>query len=148
MVRELNAAPPFKWEPNKMKRKSVVVLVALFFVGLVAVYFGVNQYIERIDANESVRLQERRDAYAAAPHKRLRESKSLLALDELRIKLGLSDQPGSELQIVEETEGRILTGTVETTLPAANKTELEVRKRRFRIEYAESGEITSCELLD
>jgi hypothetical protein len=132
-----------------MKRKSVVVLVALCFVGLATVYFGVNQYIERIDANESVRLQEQRDAYAAARAKRLQESKSLLALDELRIKLGLSDQPEAELQIVEETtEGRILTGTVETTLPAANQTEPEVRNRRFRIEYAESGEISVCELLD
>ncbi len=140
---------PRKWELNKMKRKSVVVLVAICFLGLVAVYFGVNQYIERIDAKESVRLQDQRDAYAAARAKRLQESKSLLALDELRIKLGLSDQPEAELQIVEETtEGRILTGTVETTLPAANQTDPEVRKRRFRIEYAESGEITSCELLD
>jgi hypothetical protein len=131
-----------------MKRKSVVVLVAICFLGLVAVYFSVNQYIERIDAKESVRLQEQRDAYAAARAKRL-ESKSLLALDELRIKLGLSDQPEVELQIVEETtEGRILTGAVESTLPAANQSEPEVRKRRFRIEYAESGEITSCELLD
>lgn len=132
-----------------MKRKSVVVLVALCFMGLVAVYCGVNQYIERIDANESARLQEQRDAYAAARAKRLRESKSLLAQDALRIKMGLSDQPDAEVKITEETsDNRTLTGVVETTLSGAIQTDPTVRKQRFRIEYAESGEISSCELLD
>lgn len=125
------------------------MLVAFCILGLVAVYFGVNQYIERIDAKESVRLQEQRDAYAAARTKRLRESKSLLALDELRIKMGLSDQPDVEVKITEKTsDNRTLTGVVETTLSGAIQTEPTVRKQRFRIEYSESGEIRSCELLD
>lgn len=132
-----------------MKKKSVAVLLLLGVLGLVAVYIGVNQYIERIDANENIRLQEQRDVYAAARAKRLAESKSLLALDELRIKMGFADQPDAELRIAEETsDGRTLAGVVEATLPAADQTEPTVRKQRFRIEYSESGEISSCELLD
>jgi hypothetical protein len=148
MISEMVTAP-LKRKRNPMKKKSVVALLVVCALGLVAVYFGVNRYIERIDALENNRLQEQRDAYAQARVKRLQESKLLLALDELRIKLGLSDQPDAEIQIAEETtDGLLLTGAVQATLPATDPAEPEVRKRRFRIEYAESGEIRSCELLD
>lgn len=132
-----------------MKRRTVVVLALFCTVALTAVYVAVNQYAKRLDSQASELLREQRQTYAKARAKRLRESKALLAVDELRVKLGLADQPDVEIRIAEqETQERTLSGIVEVITAASDGQAPEIRTQKFRIDYDENDEIQACKLLD